>query len=127
MNRTHESYPRIVPVIRKSIVAIALFIRVVTLPVSAALAQSLPGLDGNWCHADGKRLTVKGADIVTPGGKPLRADYARTFASWVIPEGEPNAGMSVTMMLLGTDRAHTREGAADTPPQEWRRCPAGAG
>ena len=82
-----------------------------------------PRCDGDWCHADGKRLTVKGPDIVTPGGKSLRADYARTFASWVIPEGEPNAGMTVTMMLVGPDRAHTREGAADTPPLEWRRCP----
>jgi hypothetical protein len=96
-----------------------------TLPLaSGAIAQSPPALDGDWCHADGKRLSVKGPDIVTPGGKPLRADYARTFASWVIPEGEPNAGMTITMMLLGSDRAHTREGAADTPPLEWRRCPS---
>jgi hypothetical protein len=110
---------------RKSIVAVALFIRMAPLSVAAAHAQNLPALDGNWCHADGKRLSVKGADIVTPGGKPLRADYARTFASWVIPDGEHNAGMTVTMMLIGSDRAHTREGAADTPPLEWRRCPAG--
>ncbi len=110
---------------RKSIAVATLFIRITTLPVSAALAQSLPALDGNWCHADGKRLTVKGSDVVTPAGKPLRAEYARTFASWVIPDGEPNAGATITMMLVGSDRAHTREGAADTPPLEWRRCPAG--
>ena len=102
----------------------ALFI----LAASAAGAQTpLPALDGDWCRADGKRLSVKGPDIVTPGGKPLRADYARAFASWVIPEGEPNAGITVTMMLVGSDRAHMREGAADTPPEEWRRCPASAG
>lgn len=87
----------------------------------------IPSLDGDWCHADGKRLSVKGADLVLPGGKPLRADYARTYASWVVPQGEQNAGMTVTMMLIGSDRAHTREGAADTPPLEWRRCPANAG
>lgn len=96
-------------------------------PAPASPGQGLPALDGNWCHADGKRLSVKGTDVITPGGKPLRADYARTFASWVIPDGELNAGMTVTMMLIGSDRAHTREGAADTPPQEWRRCPASAG
>ena len=102
----------------------ALFI----LVASATQAQiSPPALDGDWCRADGKRLSVKGPDIVTPGGKPLRADYARAFASWVIPEGEPNAGITVTMMLVGSDRAHMREGAADTPPEEWRRCPASAG
>lgn len=84
----------------------------------------LAALDGHWCQADGKRLSVKGADIVLPGGKALRANYARTFASWVVPDGEQNAGMTVTMMLVGADRAHTREGAADTPPMEWRRCPA---
>ena len=95
---------------------------------AAAQAQSpLPALDGDWCRADGKRLSVKGPDVVTPGGKPLRADYARAFASWVIPEGEPNAGITVTMMLVGSDRAHMREGAADTPPEEWRRCAANAG
>jgi hypothetical protein len=88
-----------------------------------ASAQSpARALDGDWCHADGKRLSIKGADIVLPGGKPLRGDYARTYASWVIPQGEQNAGMTVTMMLIGNDRAHTREGAADTPPLEWRRC-----
>ena len=107
------------------IAAAALIIRISTYSVSAALAQSLPVLDGNWCHADGKRLTAKGTDIVTPAGKSLRAEYARTFASWVIPDGEPNAGMTIRMMLVGSDRAHTREGAADTPPLEWRRCPAG--
>jgi len=110
---------------RKFIVAVALVIRITALSVAGAYAQSLPALDGNWCHTDGKKLTVKGADIITPARKPLRADYARTFASWVIPEGEPNAGTTTTMMLIGTDRAHTREGAADTPPLEWRRCPAG--
>ncbi len=108
----------------KRLVIAALFI----LVASAAQAQiSPPALDGDWCRADGKRLSVKGPDIVTPGGKPLRADYARAFASWVIPEGEPNAGITVTMMLVGSDRAHMREGAADTPPEEWRRCPASAG
>ena len=102
----------------------ALFI----LVASITQAQlPLPALDGDWCRADGKRLSVKGPDIVMPGGKPLRADYARAFASWVIPEGEPNAGITVTMMLVGSDRAHMREGAADTPPEEWRRCPASAG
>lgn len=109
---------------RKSIFAVALIIRAVALSVSGAFAQTLPALDGNWCHADGKRLTVKGPDVVTPAGKPLRAEYARTFASWVVPDGEPNAGTTITMMLIGPDRAHTREGAADTPPLEWRRCPA---
>jgi len=109
---------------RKAIAALTICVSVSSAP--GALAQS-PALDGDWCHADGKRLSVKGADVVTPSGKPQRAEYARTFASWVIPEGEPNAGMTVTMMLLGADRAHTREGAADTPPLEWRRCPAGAG
>jgi len=108
----------------RKVIAAALFI---SMGTSVHAQSLLPTLDGDWCHADGKRLTVKGADIVTPDGKPLRADYARTFASWVIPEGEPNAGMTVTMMLLGSDRAHTRQGAADTPPLEWRRCPANAG
>ena len=107
----------------KAIVA-ALFI---CLSLPAHGQNYVQALDGDWCHADGKRLSVKGADIVLPGGKPLRADYARTYASWVVPQGEQNAGMTVTMMLVGSDRAHTREGAADTPPLEWRRCPANAG
>jgi hypothetical protein len=105
-------------------VTTALFI-CVSLPAHGQ--KYVQALDGDWCQADGKRLSVKGADVVLPGGKPLRADYARTYASWVVPQGEQNAGMTVTMMLVGSDRAHTREGAADTPPLEWRRCPASAG
>jgi len=108
----------------KATVAAALFI---CLGLPAHGQNYVQALDGDWCHADGKRLSVKGADVVLPGGKPLRADYARTYASWVVPAGEQNAGMTVTMMLVGADRAHTREGAADTPPLEWRRCPANAG
>jgi hypothetical protein len=100
---------------------------VICAGIPAYPQNPVSALDGDWCHADGKRLSIKGADIVLPGGKPLRADYARTYASWVVPQGEQNAGMTVTMMLVGSDRAHTREGAADTPPLEWRRCPPSNG
>ena len=70
---------------RKSIFAVALIIYAVALSISGAFAQTLPALDGNWCHADGKRLTVKGPDIVTPAGK----SFARGICAHLRLLGDP--------------------------------------
>jgi hypothetical protein len=81
-------------------------------------------IDGDWCRADGKRMSIHGPDIVTPGGKPTRGDYTRHFFSYVIPEGEPGAGSMVSITLLSEYLAHARAGG-DTAIQEWRRCQPG--
>jgi hypothetical protein len=94
-----------------------------------ALAQPLPALadaiDGDWCRADGKRMSIRGPQIITPGGKETQGDYSRHFFSYVIPAGEPGAGATVSITLLGEYLAHARESSADAPIQEWRRCQPG--
>ena len=46
-------------------------------------------IDGDWCNAEGKQMTIRGPEIVTPGGKQTRGDYTRHSFSYVIPAGEP--------------------------------------
>jgi hypothetical protein len=82
-------------------------------------------IDRDWCRTDGKRMSIRGPDIVTPGGKPTRGDYTRHFFSYVVPEGEPGAGSMVSITLLSEYLAHAREGGADAAIQEWRRCRPG--
>ena len=82
-------------------------------------------IDGDWCRADGKRMTIRGPDIVTPGGNQIKGDYTRHFFSYIIPAGEPDAGGTVSITLLNEYLAHARQGGADAPVQEWRRCPPG--
>jgi hypothetical protein len=82
-------------------------------------------IDGDWCHANGKRMSIHGPDIVTPGGKQIQGDYSRHFFSYVVPQGEPGAGEPVAITLLGEYLAHSRQGGPDAPVQEWRRCQPG--
>jgi hypothetical protein len=89
---------------------------------TAALADAI---DGDWCHANGKRMSIRGPDIVIPGGKQIQGDYSRHFFSYVVPAGEAGAGETVSITLLGEYLAHSRQGGADAPVQEWRRCQPG--
>jgi hypothetical protein len=104
-------------------------------PISAAIACcALIGLstaavadaiDGDWCHTNGKRMSIRGPDIVTPDGKQIQGDYSRHFFSYVVPQGESGAGQTVAITLLSEYLAHARQGGADAPVQEWRRCQPG--
>ena len=89
---------------------------------NAALADAI---DGDWCHSNGKRMSIHGPEIVTPGGKQTRGDYSRHFFSYVVPAGEAGTGETVSITLLGEYLAHSRQGGADAPVQEWRRCQPG--
>ena len=89
--------------------------------VHPALADAI---DGDWCRTDGKRMTIRGPAIVTPGGQQTHGDYTRHSFSYVIPAGEAGAGATVAIQLLGEYLAHARQGA-DAPVQEWRRCKPG--
>jgi hypothetical protein len=81
-------------------------------------------IDGDWCRTDGKRMSIRGPAIVTPGGQQTTGDYSRHSFSYVIPAGEAGAGATVSIQLLSEYLAHARE-AADAPVQEWRRCQPG--
>jgi hypothetical protein len=95
-----------------------------TLAALATPARA-DAIDGDWCRADGKRMSIHGPDIVTPGGKQWHGNYTRHFFSYVIPEGEPGAGSMVSITLLSEYLAHAREGSTDAAIQEWRRCQPG--
>lgn len=88
--------------------------------VQPALADAI---DGNWCSGDGKRMSINGPAIVTPGGHQISGDYTRHYFTYVVPSGEAGAGATVRIQLLGEYLAHARLG--DGPVQEWRRCPQG--
>ena len=82
-------------------------------------------IDGNWCFADGRRLSIQGSDLVTPGGKRMTGDYDRHAFAYVVPDGEKGAGSTVFMVQLNEETIWVKIG---TPPpaagdsETWRRC-----
>jgi hypothetical protein len=82
-----------------------------------ALADAI---DGDWCHADGRRLSINGPDIVTPAGTALKGEYERHHFSYVVPANEPDAGATVAMVLLSELQMMLKPPKGDE--QSWRRC-----
>lgn len=84
-----------------------------------ALADAI---DGDWCHTkDGRRFTIRGPEIVTPGGKTMQGDYGRHSFSYAVPAPEPGAGETVFMALLDENTVNLRVGAAGAT-ETWLRC-----
>ena len=82
-------------------------------------------IDGNWCHPDGRRLSIRGPEIVTPGGNKIEGNYSRHFFSYTVPGNEPAAGSTVFMNLLDEFAVYLRVGAEPTAKdlgEEWKRC-----
>jgi hypothetical protein len=80
-------------------------------------------IDGDWCHKDGRRFSIRGPQIVTPGGKQMEGDYARHWFNYVVPAPEPGAGQTVFMQLLDENTVHLRLGSARAgDPETWIRC-----
>ena len=94
-----------------------------SLPVSLAWADAI---DGSWCHGtDGKRMSINGSRIVTPGGAAIDGDYHRHFFSYVVPQDEPLGGGTVTMTLLDENTVRLRlpaRGMGSSDEQVWLRC-----
>ena len=97
--------------------SILLALPLLALSGGAALADAI---DGDWCHGDGRRLSINGPDIVTPGGAHLKGDYDRHHFAYVVPSSEPGAGATVTMVLLSEILMHLKPPAGEE--QTWRRC-----
>jgi len=95
--------------------------------LAAPGAARADAIDGNWCHASGKRLTIEGPRIVTPGGTAMTGQYDRHGFSYIVPPGEPGAGKSMVMVLESEDVMYMGEGTDRTAPEKaetWRRCGA---
>jgi hypothetical protein len=97
--------------------SLLLALPLLALSGGAALADAI---DGDWCHGDGRRLSINGPDIVTPGGAHLKGDYDRHHFSYVVPASEPGAGATVAMVLLSEILMRLKPPAGDE--QTWRRC-----
>ena len=84
-------------------------------------------IDGHWCHPDGRRISIQGPSVVTPAGSHIQGDYSRHFFSYVVPPTDPDAGQTVSMLLVNEETVHLRIGTApayssDGPMQVWHRC-----
>ena len=90
-----------------------------TLVASSALADAI---DGNWCHNDGRRFSIQGSDIVTPGGKRMQGSYSRHYYSYVPPAPERGSGATVAMTLMNENTVHIQYGDSKDAPEVWLRC-----
>jgi hypothetical protein len=92
-----------------------------TLFAAPAFADAI---DGDWCYrADGRRFSIRGPDIVTPGGAHIQGNYSRHAFSYVVPAAEPGAGKSIFMTLLDENTVNLRLGEASAAdPETWIRC-----
>src|ERR1035437_5178698 len=83
-----------------SVVALAL-----GLLASPAFADAI---DGNWCHSDGRRFSIRGPEIVTPGGKRMEGSHSRHWVSYMAPADE--------------NTVHLRLGEQTSTLETWVRC-----
>ena len=87
-----------------------------------AAPASADAIDGDWCHKDGRRFSIRGPQLVTPGGKKMTGNYSRHWFSYVVPAPERGAGRTVYMTLLNENTVETRLGAENATPETWVRC-----
>jgi hypothetical protein len=103
--------------------ALSLATTLTALAVCASPARA-DKIDGDWCHLDGRHFSINYRDLTTPGGHHVTGDYGRHSFSYVIPDGEPDSGRTVNMMLVNEQTVHLRINGADAaaPPQVFKRC-----
>ena len=82
-------------------------------------------IDGDWCSTNGKRMSISGEKITTPGGKQIQGNYSRHAFDYIVPAGESGSGEVVSIILRGEYLAQSRQGPAEGPLTEWRRCKEG--
>ncbi len=96
--------------------------------VFAATPVLADAIDGNWC--DGvKRLEIDGPRLVTPGGNEIQGRYGRHDFTYTVPAGEPGAGATVDMDLIGDDDMRVWPNGRSSDPEKagarmWKRCAA---
>ncbi len=85
-------------------------------------------IDGDWCAVnDGRHMSIRGPEIVTPAGTRMQGNYTRHSFLYVVPQAEPDAGQTVAMILINEETVNLRMGAtaaaaAQAPVQVWHRC-----
>jgi hypothetical protein len=87
-----------------------------------ALADAI---DGDWCRADGRRMSIRGPNITTPGGHQITGQYSRHAFTYTIPLPEPSAGATVSMRLVNPEKIDLWIGSQSlnaAPMETWSRC-----
>ncbi len=79
-------------------------------------------IDGNWCHNDGRHFSIRGREIVTPGGATMIGDYSRHWFSYVVPVPEPGAGNTIFMTLMNENTIHLKREPIAASYEVWVRC-----
>ncbi len=105
----------------KNFIKIAVSALGLTMLTGPAYADAI---DGNWCHNDGRRFSIRGPEIITPGGKRLEGNYSRHGFSYLAPPAEANAGLAIVMTLANENTVYLRygEAAASGAQETWVRC-----
>jgi hypothetical protein len=80
-------------------------------------------IDGDWCF-EAANLFIQGANVRTPGGNQIIADYDRHGIRYVVPPNEAGAGSNIVMRLLNDDNATLvkKTSSGDAAPENWKRC-----
>lgn len=82
-------------------------------------------IDGDWCY-EGLHIEIVGPRITTPAGNQITGQYTRHGFDYVVPDGEDNAGGSVSMRQLSDDMVRVENsdasGAALGEAVIWRKC-----
>jgi hypothetical protein len=98
------------------------------IAVMAVLGLASPAradvIDGDWCHDDGRRLSIQGPTIITPGGATLQGDYSRHSFQYTAPPNEAGGGQLISMILRSETRVDVRVGGPGETYQVWHRCTA---
>ncbi len=96
---------------------------ILLLSTQAALADRI---DGNWCSAEGKSISVDGPRVTTARGTPVDANYNRHHVDYIIPTGEPDEGNHFQADQLNDDQIRVvivRLPGGDAKPAEiWTPC-----
>ena len=79
-------------------------------------------IDGNWCRGL-KFLSIDGPKIVTAGGTKMTGEYDRHGFQYVVPNGEPDAGATITMAQMHDELMRLSSSARPgEEAEDWIRC-----
>jgi len=107
------------------------FLLIMLVLMATFTALSFPAhadaIDGHWCHKDGRRMSIEGPNIVTPGGTSMEGDYDRHGFIYVAPAGERHAGSRISMAMQSEDVISMfipgkEPGPNPAVTETWQRC-----
>ena len=91
--------------------------------VAGVVALEMGALDGQWCSADGRSISISGVSVRAPGGQTVTARYGKFALSFDDPERD---GVEIWVEPSGADavRVSTVRATQKEPPphDEWVRC-----